>query len=714
MPRVCDDSLELHDTHALSGARARNEWLAYLRDLATSATHPTVRHVLDDYAARGADCLKEPTLLGTLFQNRMNAEKRRQHGAHYTAEHAILKLIGPLFLDELQETFDRSCSEPAQLTALLRRTSHMRFFDPACGCGDFLVITLRAIRTLEYRIIQRLVALLGQWEHDEKQAKKQGNQLVKPSLGHDTCVQKIQFYGIEDDPIACEMARVSFRMMQMRLDLHFGLQFGTQHHLINSLLREQSHREYRILRANALGADWADICPPCHLNAGTYIMGNPPFLGKRYQTAQQKTDLRRTLGKAFSHGGNLDYASGWFAKAASYMNDPRHGSFAKQCKAAFITTESLVQGEQAPTLWQGLSKGFGVAIDIAGAPFRWSSDASAAAAVRCVVIGFSKTTGNTPENGGRAKRAVLIRADGIKQAVDHINEYLLPGPWVFLRRRNRCLCDVPAMNYGSFALDDGHFTLSQNEYEYIIEKNPAATPWIRPFLGSVEFLNGIKRYCVWLCDIAPEQLGKIPLLEDKVRSVKHWRMTRRRGRTIQAALTPTLFAEIRQPSCEYLALPVLSSERRSYFPIGFLPPTVIASNQLLIIPGASLYMFGILSSHAHQIWLRTVGGRLGLTYRYSASIVYNNFPWPQPEAKNAATVEASVCVTANAIIQTRNKYKNKTLAQLYDPDTMPDDLRLAHENNDRAVWLAYNHEPSRSDNADNAQWLLRRYHEMTQ
>ena len=364
----------------------------------------------------------------------------------------------------------------------------------------------------------------------------------------------------------------------------------------------------------------------------------------------------------------LDYVACWYKKAADLMRDT-------QIRTALVSTNSITQGEQVAILWKPLFAN-GVHIDFAYRTFRWDSEANIMAHVHCVIIGFSIAP--------NSRYKALYTGEQL-QIVDNINAYLLNSNNVFIESRSTPLCKVPNINYGSFALDDGNFTISQSEYNSIIKAYPTAIKLLRPFIGAQEFLHNIKRYCVWLKGISPLEIKQCKIIYDKVEKVRQWRSNSSRVNTRQLALRPSLFAEIRQPEIKYLALPTVSSEKRRYIPIAFLEPTIIASNQLYIIPDASPYHFGVLTSNVHNAWMRTVAGRLEMRYRYSASVVYNNFPWPSPTAEQKAKIER----TAQAILDARAKYPECSLAELYDENTMPVDLRKAHQENDKAVMQAY-------------------------
>ncbi len=429
--------------------------------------------------------------------------------------------------------------------------------------------------------------------------------------------------------------------------------------------RENIRENVNIIRGNALRMDWIEVCQHKHID---FVFGNPPFVGKKYQDKDQKSDMAFVFGNSFRGSGNLDYVTAWYMKAAACLE--------ANTECAFVATNSIVQGEQVPILWKPLFELMGIKIEFAYRTFKWANEAKNVAGVHCVIIGFSKRISG---------KELVLYDNGKETIVNHINQYLIDAPDVFVENRSRPICNVPSMVYGSFALDDGNYTIPEQEYIDILNKEPHAERFMRPFIGSDEYINNVKRYCIWLKGIPPNEIKTSSIILKKVDAVRTWRLSSNRKETVAAANTPTIFAEIRQPLEDYLAVPITSSERRQYIPIGYLPSNVIASNHLLIIPGADFYCFGILTSSTHMNWMRVVAGRLKSDYNYSARIVYNNFPWPD----SSDIQKVKISESAHAILSARALYPEWTLSEMYDPRFMPIELQRAHQDNDRAVWEAY-------------------------
>ena len=471
-------------------------------------------------------------------------------------------------------------------------------------------------------------------------------------------VQISQFYGIEINDFAVTVARTALwiaenQMMKETEDIvHMSLDFLP--------LKTNAN----IVEGNALRINWEDVVPKDKL---TYIMGNPPFVGARIMSKDQKNDINLIFAKR-KGAGNLDYVAGWYEKAWDFISST-------DIKAAFVSTNSITQGEQATILWKELI-GKGAVIDFSWRTFKWGSESNDPAAVSCVIVGFSA--------GLSGKRRVIYQEGAQPICATNINCYLLDAPNVFVTNRSQTLWEAPAINYGSFALDDGNFTISEKEYETLVQKDEDVGELLRPFIGAQELMHGKKRFCVWLKDVSPAVISKHPLIKEKVSRVREWRSKSDRKNTIALAETPTLFAEIRQPNKEYLAIPTVCSEKRRYIPMAFLPENIIASNQLYIVSEADVYHFGVLMSNVHMAWMRTVCGRLESRYRYSSAVVYNNFPWPNPDERQ---IDAIIS-TAKNILSVRAKFPDCTLAEIYDEDSMPPELRKAHQANDAAVMKA--------------------------
>jgi len=613
-----------------------------------------------------------PSIFGSMFQGVMDKTLRRSLGAHYTSEQTILKTIKPLFIEELYEEFERVKMYDKQLDLFHMKLSKLTFMDPACGCGNFLVVAYREIRMLELEVL--------------KIRKGHVNQLTIGGVltDYDVLVDLNQFYGIEIDDFACEIAKVAMYLMDHLMNNLVTDEFGVPYK------RLPLHEGANINFGNALSFDWNDIAGERSFD---YILGNPPFKGKRYQDDQQKWDMLNVFGKNFKGVGTLDYVSAWYKKASEYILD-------KNTKVAFVSTNSIVQGEQVPILWKPLLSNHGIHFDFAHQSFPWLSEGKGKAAVHCVIIGFSRRTNK--------KESRIFNNNGFI-TTDNISPYLAAAPTVFIERRRNPICDVKRVVYGSFALDDGNYTISEEEYHNILSQEPELINYLRPFIGADEFIKDKKRYCIWLKDGNLKEISRSKILNNKISAVREWRLRSDRKETVVLAKYPMLFAEIRHPkSGYYLAIPTLSSENRDYIPIGFLDSNIIASNQLQIIPYATLYDFGILTSSVLMIWMRTVAGRFKSDYRFSGSIVYNNFPWPDTPESQKHVIENA----AQGILNARKLYPENNYNDLYNRNTMPEELMRAHNELDRAVMKAYMYKATMSEE-DIVADLFKRYVELT-
>jgi len=659
-----------------------------------------------------------PAIFGAMFQKIIDLdarERRRQLGAHYTSEANILKLIGPLFLDELRAEFGRVRNDKNALFAFHKKLRTLNFLDPACGCGNFLVITYRELRRLE------LDVLLA--------AKKFGH-VTAGLFKNAVQVDVDQFHGIEIEEFPTQVAQVAMWLTDHQMNLEAGREFE----YFNRLPLEKSAN---IRHGNALRLDWEDFVPPQRLQ---YILGNPPFVGKQHQTREQKEDMEFVV-QNLKSAGVLDYVAGWYLKAAQFLSGSQEGfasrdkrrfadaRFGKNApliddifitleredeaarariRCAFVSTNSITQGEQVGVLWSELYRR-GIKIRFAHHTFKWNNEAPGKAAVHCVIVGFGR------ENPSRKQLFDYAQVDGPahEYTARNINPYLADAPDVVLPNRREPLCPAPPMIFGSMPNDGGHLLLSDDERAELLATEPLAARWIRPFLGADEFINGIERWCLWLDGIAPQALKKLPRVLARVEAVRQHRADSKRTATRALAATPTLFGEIRQPASDYLIVPRVSSERRPLIPMGFLQQQTIASDASLIVPNATLHHFGVMSSTMHMAWVRYVCGRLESRYRYSAQIVYNNFPWPQKlDDKRRATIETA----AQGMLDARAKHPGATLAQLYGSDTMPPNLTKAHAALDRAVDAAYVADGGARAYASNAErvgFLFRRYGELT-
>ena len=613
-----------------------------------------------------------PAIFGSLFQSVMDKEARRNHGAHYTSEANILKLIKPLFLDDLRSEFESVKSQPKRLTEFHDKLRKLKFFDPACGCGNFLVIAYRELRLLELEILRELY--------------KAGKSSRVIDVGDFVWLDVDQFYGIEIEEFPAQIAQVAMWLTDHQMNLLISEEFG------NYFARLPLKKSAGIVCGNALQLDWGVVAPQVN-----YILGNPPFIGKHYQNKQQKAELVETFAGVKS-ASDLDYVAAWYIKAARYMQ----GS--SVC-SAFVSTNSITQGEQVGILWNELLHKYHIKIHFAHRTFKWGNDARGKAAVHCVIVGFASFDSN------EKRLFVYDEANGEPHEllVKNISPYLTPGPDVVMSKRQMPLANVPTMRYGNKPTDDGNYILNDEEREQLISQAPHAKKFIRPYMGSEDFINSKSRWCLWLQDIQPGELRSMPEVMVRVERVKAFRLASSAEPTRKAADSPTLFFYTSQPGTDYLIVPEVSSERRRYIPIGFMSKKTICSNTNYLIPDASLFLFGMVQSEMHMAWMRTVGGRLKSDYRYSGSMVYNTFPWSgDPTDKQRKAVEAA----AQAVLDARAQFPLSTLADLYDPLTMPPALVKAHQTLDRAVDACYRKAAFTND-AQRVEFLFERHQQLT-
>lgn len=613
-----------------------------------------------------------PTIFGGVFESTLNPDTRRSGGMHYTSIENIHKLIDPLFMNRIREEFNEilSCkvvsTKRRKLEDLQNKIASLKFLDPAAGSGNFLTETYISLRRLENEILKELY----------------GIQIVMGVTHTPIKVSISQFYGIEINDFAVSVARTALWIAESQM-------LKETESIVNQSLNFLPLKSYpNIVEGNALKMDWEEVVPKNDLN---FIMGNPPFLGARMMNSQQKDDMKVVFGK-LKGLGNLDYVSAWYKKACDYIINT-------EIECAFVSTNSISQGEQVAILWEPLFEEYKININFAHQTFIWDNEATIKAHVHCVIISFSQVE--------RKEKYIFSIGNMVKKA-DNINTYLVEGPNNFIKSRRTPLSDVNKMNYGSFALDDGAFTISEEEYYQILEKEPKLNSILKPFIGAKEFINKIKRYCIWLSykDISLVKQSKI--LQEKIRHVQTWRSQSTRKNTLEAAKTPMIFAEIRQPKTDYLAVPVVSSENRKYIPIGYLSSEIIASNQLLVVAEAEIYHFSVMSSNVHNAWMRAVAGRLKSDYRYSASIVYNNFPWPELGEKQKERLKS----TAEMILKAREIYSDWSYADLYNELTMPPELRKAHQENDKAVMEAYGFDWKNMSESECVGELMKLYQEL--
>lgn len=609
-----------------------------------------------------------PAIFGSLFQWVMDKDIRRAHGAHYTTEKNILKVIEPLFMAELREEFERIKSRKDsrrrnELLAFQKRLSEMNFFDPACGCGNFLVIAYRELRLLEIDIVRELIA----YERDAE-----GQFADRLDVSALSLLDVDQFYGIEIGEFPVRIAETALWMMDHIMNNRFSLEFG------RSFARIPLKKTPHIVHADALEADWSAVLPPERCSC---VLGNPPFVGAKYQTDEQREQVRRiaALGKT---GGTLDYVAAWFIKAGEYV---RMGGAAT---IGFVSTNSISQGEQVAQLWPILFERCKLEIACAHRTFAWGSDARDAAHVHVVVVGLSRQEAAPKERMLFSYPDVRGEPDMSRHSA--LSPYLfdadgLANPQLVVRESPRPMNGLPRPRIGSKPIDDGNYIFTASEREAFITGEPGAAAFLRPFVGSREFLNGGDRWILALHDASPSILSKLPMVKERIARVRAFRQASGSAPTRELAKTPTLYHVNVLPDAPFLAIPEVSSERRDYVPIGWLEPPTIPSSLVRVIENADLPLFGLLSSAMHMSWLRHVGGRLESRYRYSIGLVYNTFPTPPGENEALEPLAPA----AQALLDARAFFPESDLADLYDPEAMPPRLRKAHQELDLAVDRLY-------------------------
>ena len=590
-----------------------------------------------------------PTIFGAVFESTLNPETRRSGGMHYTSIENIHKVIDPLFLDDLQNEFQEILqiqvkrTRDKKLEEFQNKLASLTFLDPACGSGNFLTETYLSLRRLENDVIR----------------EKVGGQMTLGEVHNPIKVSIQQFYGIEINDFAVTVAKTALwiaesQMLEETKNILYGFN--------DDFLPLKTY--VNITEGNALRMDWNDVILSDQLS---YIMGNPPFVGARWMSLEQKRDVENIF-KGWKSIGNLDYVSCWYKKAADYIGN-------NNIIAALVSTNSITQGESVSILWKPLFES-GIHIDFAYRTFVWDSEASIKAHVHCVIVGFSRFINRIPKK---------IYSEGETVYAHNINGYLLDAESIFIEKRMKPLCNVPEIALGGQAIDGGFLILTEEEKEELIKCEPQAAPFLRHYMMGKDFIDRKPRYCIWLVGADPGLLKKCPLVLERVNKVREFRLSSTRANTKKAAENPTLFASILEHKNQYIAIPKVSSQNRRYIPMDYLNGEIIPGDKLFTMPDASLYEFGILMSNVHMAWTRAVCGRLKSDYSYSNTIVYNNFPWPSPTEEQQRKIEN----TAQAILDARALYPNSNLAALYDPLTMPTELRRAHTLNDKAVMAAY-------------------------
>jgi hypothetical protein len=642
-----------------------------------------------------------PALFGSLFQTVMQADVQRKGGAHYTSEKNILKTIQPLFMDELREEFirlkdDRSTQRMAKLNRFHERLGTLTFFDPACGCGNFLILAYRELRELEIDVLKEIHAKML---HRFKGGAAELNVRVLCKIDVD------QFYGIEIEEFPARIAEAAMWLVDHQMNVKLGEVFGQAFERLP--LKKSAHITY----GNALEVDWKSVIAPEKLS---YMLGNPPFIGSKYQSLEQRKELKGLFAKT-KGAGVLDYVSAWYWLAAQYIQNTK-------TKVAFVSTNSITQGEQVGVLWQPLLNQYGIKIHFAHRTFKWTIDEKRAkgmkiANVHTVIIGFAAY--DTERKHLYDYETITSEPTRIMAA--NINPYLVDAVNVSITGRSNALCDVPEMGIGNKPIDGGYYLFTEEEKDNFLKQEPNAEPFFKRWIGSHEFLNGYTRWCLWLGDCPPQTLRQLPLSMKRIESVRRFRLgeiPNKKGQpwkkpphisTQNIAATPTRFHVENMPLGDYLVFPKTSSEKRNYLPIGYLSNDVLCGDAVFLAPRATLYHFGVLTSQMHMDWMRYTAGRLKSDYRYSNTLVYNNFPWPQnvPD-KQRQDIEAK----AQAVLDARANYEGSTLADLYNPLTMPPDLLKAHHALDKAVDKAYRTKPFANER-ERIEYLFEQYQKLT-
>jgi len=608
-----------------------------------------------------------PAVFGSLFQSVMDPEARRRCGAHYTTEENIMKVIRPLFLDDLRTEFEKSRSNKKKLQEFHKKLSSLTFFDPACGCGNFLVLAYRELRLLEMDVLEVLF--------------KGGQKFLGTDFVSQVDVD--QFYGIEIVEFPVRIAETALWLMDHQMNVLASERFGRYY------VRLPLTKSAKIVHGNALRMDWNDVLPK---KKCSYILGNPPFVGAKYQDAVQKEDARLIFGKT-PNAGLLDYVACWYFKAAEYIQKTK-------ILVGFVSTNSITQGEQVGVLWTELFKRK-MSINFAYTRFKWTSESRGKAHVHCVIIGFSHENSTIKWIYGDEKGKLTVKK------AKNINPHLMDAPNILITNRSKPLCDVPEMGIGNKPIDDGNYLFTNEEKKEFLKVEPAAAPYFRRWLGAAEFINGWHRWCLWLGDCPPEELRQMKECIKRIEAVRQFRLASKSAPTRVLANRPTRFHVENMPTGTYILIPRVSSERRVYIPIGFVKKHTISSDATLILRNATRFHFGVLTSMMHMEWMRQICGRLEIDYRYSAKLVYNNFPWPEPTETQRKRVEDA----AQAVLDARAEFANSSLADLYDPNTMPASLSKAHRELDKAVDRCYRSKPF-ADEQERLEFLFEMYEKM--
>ncbi|MBR7008436.1 MAG: class I SAM-dependent DNA methyltransferase [Ruminococcus sp.] len=632
-----------------------------------------------------------PPIFGAIFESTLNPETRRLGGMHYTSIENIHKVIDPLFLSELKTEFNGLIKNFEKAKSAVRdRKKHitesqidfeafrdklasLTFLDPACGSGNFLTETYLSLRRLENEALKAIIECETGMEGQTTMSEANP---IKVSIN--------QFYGIEINDFAVAVANTALRIAESQM-------IKETEEITKKDIEFLPLSSYdNIVEGNALRIDWESVVPKDKLS---YIMGNPPFVGGMYMDKVQKSEIMHIFDEV-KGAGEMDYVCAWYKKAADIIKG-------KDVKVAFVSTNSICQGQQVITFWKYLFDNYNIDIDFAYDTFVWNNESNDQARVHCVIVGFSRKAGKTQKK--------LFDSDNELKICKNISPYLTDSPSIFIESRSVPLCRVSPIRFGSMPRDGGGFVLSEDQRLELIKKEPLAEKWIRPYVGAIEFLNNKKRYCLWLVGASPAEIKSCPTVLKRIDAIREFRASSKAAGTRKFAETPTLFCQIAQPDTDYIIVPKTSSGKRKYIPLGFMDKNTIASDLVFLIPNGTLYEFGVLCSNVHNAWMRTVAGRLKSDYRYSKDIVYNNFPWCSPTPEQKAKIEQ----TAQAILDARALYPDCSLADLYDELTMPPELRKAHQANDKAVMQAYGFKPDMPE-SDIVAELMKMYQKLTE
>ncbi len=610
-----------------------------------------------------------PAIFGSMFQSVMNPKERRNLGAHYTSETNILKLIKPLFLDDLWKEFESIKDNKNKLPEFHKKLSTLKFLDPACGCGNFLVITYRELRLLEFEVLKAL--------------NKSGKTFL--DVSQILWINVDQFSGIEYEEFPARIAEVAMWLIDHQMNMMVSSEFGQY------FARLPLKKSANIVHADALETDWKNVVSKSELS---FIIGNPPFIGSNIMKQNQRDQIVREFDNA-AGGGTLDYVTGWYIKAAKYIQETK-------IKVAFVSTNSIVQGEQTNLLWGLLQNKYNIKIHFAHRTFKWNNEAKGNAAVYCVIVGFA--------NYDTANKSIFeyedIKGEAHEIKAKNINAYLVDAKNILVEKKTKPICNVPNIIKGNYYAKSEGLIVEEEDLDFLITNEPNAKKWIKLLIGADEFINNRKRYCLWLVDCPPDELRKMPLVMERVNRVREDRL-KSTDKGMQN-LAPTRFRETNNPE-KCLVIPVVSSERRNYIPMGFIDKNTISTNGNLIMPNAELFHFGVLMSAMHIVWVKNICGRLKSDYRYSKDIVYNNYPWPDnPNEKQVKAIETA----AQQVLEARQQFPNSSLADLYDPLTMPPALAKAHNELDKVVDLAYRSQPFTSE-ANRMEFLFEIYEKYT-